>query len=143
MSTILVVDDDAADRDLIVQTVTRQGHTALPAATAAEGWKLAQQGRADTAVLDVLLPDGDGIDLFRKIRSIDNTLPVIFVTASGSSNTAIEAMQLGALDYLVKPLRVAEVRTLVDRALEVRRLAVEPMVLDPAPAQARRRVTAT
>ena len=60
---------------------------------------------------------------------------MIFVTASGSSNTAIEAMQLGALDYLVKPLRVAEVRTLVERALEVRRLAVEPMVLDPAPAQ--------
>ncbi len=136
MSTILVVDDDPADRDLIVQTVTRQGHTALAAATASEGWTLAQQGRADTAILDVLLPDGDGIDLFRQIRSIDDTLPVIFVTASGSSNTAIEAMQLGALDYLVKPLRVADVRTLVDRALEVRRLAVEPMVLDPAPAQA-------
>ena len=93
MSTILVVDDDPADRDLIVQTVTRQGHTALAAATASEGWTLAQQGRADTAILDVLLPDGDGIDLFRQIRSIDDTLPVIFVTASGSSNTAIEAMQ--------------------------------------------------
>jgi DNA-binding NtrC family response regulator len=133
MSTILVVDDDAADRDLIVQTVARQGHTALPAATAAEGWKLAQRGRADTAILDVLLPDGDGIDLYRKIRAIDNTLPVIFVTASGSSNTAIEAMQLGALDYLVKPLRVAEVRKLIDRALEVRRLAVEPLTLDASP----------
>ena len=73
--------------------------------------------------LDVLLPDGDGIALFRKIRAIDNTLPVIFVTASGSSNTAIEAMQLGALDYLVKPLQVAEVRRVVQRALEVRRMA--------------------
>ena len=135
MSTILVVDDDPADRDLIVQTLARQGHTALPASTAAEGWKLARQAVADAAILDVLLPDGDGIELFRKIRTIDNTLPVIFVTASGSSNTAIEAMQLGALDYLVKPLHVAEVRRVVERALEVRRLAVEPLTMDPEPAQ--------
>ena len=87
-------------------------------------------------MLDVLLPDGDGIELFRKIRAIDHTLPVIFVTASGSSNTAIEAMQLGALDYLVKPLQVAEVRRVVQRALEVRRLATDPITMDPAPAQA-------
>ncbi|MHB0957850.1 MAG: sigma 54-interacting transcriptional regulator [Pirellulaceae bacterium] len=133
MSTILVVDDDPADRDLIVQTLVRQGHTALSAATVAEGWKLARQAVADAAILDVLLPDGDGIELFRKIRAIDNTLPVIFVTASGSSNTAIEAMQLGALDYLVKPLHVAEVRRVVERALEVRRLAVEPLTMDPEP----------
>ncbi len=134
MSTILVVDDDPADRDLIVQTLARQGHAALPASTAAEGWKLARQAVADAAILDVLLPDGDGLELFRKIRNIDNTLPVIFVTASGSSNTAIEAMQLGALDYLVKPLHVAEVRRVVERALEVRRLAVEPLTMDPEPA---------
>ena len=107
----------------------------MPASTAAEGWQLAQQAVADAAILDVLLPDGDGIELFRKIRTIDNTLPVIFVTASGSSNTAIEAMQLGALDYLVKPLHVAEVRRVVERALEVRRLAVEPLTMDPEPTQ--------
>jgi DNA-binding NtrC family response regulator len=135
MSTILVVDDDPADRDLIVQTLHKQGHATLPAATAAEGLALAQRKEADAAVLDVLLPDGDGIELFRKIRAIDNTLPVIFVTASGSSNTAIEAMQLGALDYLVKPLQVAEVRRVVERALEVRRMVTDPITMDPAPAE--------
>ncbi len=135
MSTILVVDDDPADRDLIVQTLQKQGHTTLAAATAAEGLALAGREQADTAVLDVLLPDGDGIELFRKIRAIDHTLPVIFVSASGSSNTAIEAMQLGALDYLVKPLQVAVVRRVVQRALEVRRLARDPITVDPAPTQ--------
>jgi DNA-binding NtrC family response regulator len=135
MSTILVVDDDPADRDLIVQTLQKQGHTTLPAATVAEGLAVAQREQLDTAVLDVLLPDGDGIELFRQIRARDHTLPVIFVTASGSSNTAIEAMQLGALDYLVKPLQVAEVRRVVQRALEVRRLATDPITVDPPPAQ--------
>ncbi len=134
MPTILVVDDDPADRDLVVQILQKQGHTTLSAATVAEGLALARSRQADTAVLDVLLPDGDGIELFRRIRAIDPALPVIFVTASGSSNTAIEAMQLGALDYLVKPLQVAEVRRVVARALEVRRLATEPITMDPPPA---------
>ena len=130
MSSILVVDDDPADRRLIVQIVERQGHTALEADTLAAGLALAQQRVADAAILDVLLPDGDGIALFRRIQELDSSLPVVFVTASGSSNTAIEAMQLGALDYLVKPLQVSEVRQVLERALEVRRMAKHPVTMD-------------
>ncbi len=134
MSTILVVDDDRADRELLIQTLAKQGHTPWPAATLAEGLARARQQIPDVAILDVLLPDGDGIELFRQLRAWDQTLPTIFVTASGSSNTAIEAMQLGAFDYLVKPLQVAEIRRVVERALEVRRLAADPITLDPDPA---------
>jgi two-component system nitrogen regulation response regulator GlnG len=136
MSTILVVDDDRADRELLVQTLQKQGHTPWPAETLAEGLARFRQQVPDVAILDVLLPDGDGIDLFRQIRTLDRTLPVIFVTASGSSNTAIEAMQLGALDYLVKPLQVTDIRRVVQRALEVRRLAADPITVDPAVAPA-------
>lgn len=135
MSQILVVDDDPADRQLITQILEKQDLDVVQAETSAEGLALAQQGRLDAAILDILLPDGDGIGLFRQLREIDSTLPVIFVTASGSSSTAIEAMQLGALDYLVKPLQVSEVRQVVQRALEVRRMVHSPVVMgeDPAP----------
>ena len=135
MSKILVVDDDRADRQLIVQTVEKPGHQALQAASWAEGLELVQREPLDAAVLDILLPDGDGIDLFREIRAVDKTLPVIFVTASGSSNTAIAAMQLGAFDYLVKPLQVAEIRQVIERALEMRRMVNEPVTMDPSPAK--------
>ncbi len=132
MSRILVVEDDRGDRQLLTQILERQEVQTLPAETVADGLALARQESLDAAILDVKLPDGDGIDLFRQIRKIDATLPVIFVTASGSSNTAIEAMQLGALDYLVKPLRVAEVREVVQRALEVRRMVRNPVVFGTA-----------
>ncbi len=129
MSRILVVDDDPADRQLVTQILEKQGLQVVQAGTSAEGLALVRQGSFGTAVLDVLLPDGDGIELFRQIRDIDSTLPVVFVTASGSSNTAIEAMQLGALDYLVKPLQAAEVRRVVERALEVRRMVTSPVTM--------------
>ena len=136
MSRILVVDDDPADRQLVTQILEKQGLQVLQAGTSAAGLACAEQEPLDAAILDVLLPDGDGIGLFRQIRKIDSTLPVVFVTASGSSNTAIEAMQLGALDYLVKPLQVAEVRRVVERALEVRRMVNNPVSMGSQPAKA-------
>lgn len=129
MSRVLVVDDDPADRQLIAQILEKQEIEVIQAETLAAGLACAREQPLDAAVLDVLLPDGDGIELFREIRKADSTLPVVFVTASGSSNTAIEAMQLGALDYLVKPLQVAEVRRVVERALEVRRMVYHPVVI--------------
>jgi nitrogen regulation protein NR(I) len=131
MSTILVVDDDPADRQLITRTLEKSDYHVSAADSVAEALKLVQQDRPDVALLDVLLPDGDGIELYREIRKIDSTVPIVFVTASGSSSTAIEAMQLGALDYLVKPLQVAEVRRVVARAMEVRRMVKDPVIMDP------------
>ncbi len=96
MSRILVVDDEPADRLLMTQALEKQGYQVLAAETAARGLELAKTSPLDVAVLDVLLPDGDGLTLYRQVREVDPTLPVVFVTASGSSNTAIEAMQLGA-----------------------------------------------
>ena len=84
MSRILVVDDDPADRQLITQILEKQD---LQVVAGGDGGRRSGRwlGREplDAAILDVLLPDGDGIDLFRQIREIDATLPVMFVTASG------------------------------------------------------------
>lgn len=133
MSSILVVDDDPADRQLLTRTLEKSEYQVMAADSVAGALELARSERPDVAILDVLLPDGDGIELYRELRKIDSTVPVVFVTASGSSSTAIEAMKLGALDYLVKPLQVAEVRRVVERAMEVRRMVKDPVIMDPGP----------
>ncbi len=135
MARILIVDDDPADRHLLLQILDKQGHTVVAAKTSAEGRQRFQAERPDVAILDVVLPDGDGMQLFGRLREVDSAVPIVFITASGSSNMAIRAMQLGAFDYLVKPLRVTEIRNVVQRALEVRRMGGNPVTVDPTPAE--------
>ncbi|MEM6470690.1 MAG: sigma 54-interacting transcriptional regulator [Planctomycetota bacterium] len=84
----------------------------------------------DVVVTDVMLPDGDGLDVLRKIREHDKHLPVILMTSSSDSGLAIQAMKLGALDYLLKPIDVSEMRDVVSRALEIRRLTESPVEIN-------------
>lgn len=120
MSSLLVIDDDPSVAMLVQKAIDLATTTLLTAATAAEGCRMVEQHRPDAIVLDVLLPDQTGLEVFERIRRIDARLPVIFVTARGNSGTAIEAMQHGALDFLVKPIDLVELRRLVSRALELR-----------------------
>ncbi len=133
MPSLLVVDDEPAVLQLFRRVFRSQEYTVLTAETAEEGLSQVRQEPPDTVILDVLLPDSSGLDVFAEIRRIDAKLPVIFMTASGASGTAIEAMKLGALDYMVKPLDFAEVRKLVSRGFAIRRLMNEPVELDAAP----------
>ena len=82
-----------------------------------------------SCLLDVMLPQTSGSEVFDRIRKFDAKLPVIFITASGDSETAIEAMKGGAYDYLYKPLDVFKVRQCVGKALEMRRLMHVPVLL--------------
>ncbi len=102
------------------------------AGNAAEGMNALREHKPDALLLDIMLPEISGIELAREIRQIDNRLPVIFITATNDSDTAIEAMKMGAYDYLLKPLDVRQVRTLVERALETRRLMNSPVRLQDA-----------
>ena len=120
MTKFLVVDDEPADLALLKGLLEKQGHEVLTAKTAQRGLDLVRREHPDVAILDILLPDENGLEVYSQMRALDGRLPIIFATASGSSNTAIEAMQLGALDYLTKPLNVAEVKKVIERALEVR-----------------------
>ena len=78
--------------------------------------------RPDVVLLDIMLPEGSGLEAVQKIQARDPKLPIIFITAGGTSDTTIEAMKLGAYDYLLKPLDLPKLRDLVERALEIRRL---------------------
>lgn len=122
MSTLLVVDDDRAVLHLVSQAFTDTETKVLTAGTAADCLSALRQHHPDVVLLDIMLPGTSGLDVFRQIHEIDPRLPVVFITAGGTSDTAIEAMKLGAHDYLMKPLDLGKVHQLVNQALEMRRL---------------------
>ncbi|MFO0945009.1 MAG: sigma-54 dependent transcriptional regulator [Planctomycetota bacterium] len=129
MPKVIVIDDDRFVHRLIEKTVGSEELQVICAAKGEEGLSSIQEERPDVVLLDVVLPDGSGLEYFQRIKEIDSKLPVIFVTGDSASETAIEAMKLGAYDYLLKPLDVATVEILVERALEIRRLMLVPVGL--------------
>lgn len=129
MPSLLVVDDEPSVLQLFRRAFESEEVTVLTAATGEEGIAVARERQPDVAMLDVLLPGKSGLDVFREIQQIDPKLPVVVMTAGSTSGSAIEAMKLGALDYLIKPLDLAKVRNLVNQAFEIRRLMHEPVQL--------------
>ncbi|HMC11276.1 MAG TPA: sigma 54-interacting transcriptional regulator, partial [Pirellulaceae bacterium] len=129
MPGLLVIDDDRSVVPLIRSACKHVEIEVMAAETAEEGLKLLKAHPPEVLLLDVMLPGISGLELFEKVRKIDERVPVIFMTASGESDTAIEAMKLGALDYLMKPLDVARIKALVEQALEIRRLMETPVEL--------------
>jgi two-component system nitrogen regulation response regulator GlnG len=83
-------------------------------------------------LLDILLPETSGLELYRRVFDLDPKLPIIFITSLSSGETAIEAIKLGAYDYIHKPLDVEQLREKVQQAVEIRRLMHEPVVLPDA-----------
>jgi two-component system nitrogen regulation response regulator GlnG len=127
MPSVLVIDDDRLVRHLISQAFEDSEVQVLAAATAEEGLDLLAQQPVDAVLLDIMLPGGSGLETFGQIHARDSKLPVIFITALDSSDTAIEAMKLGAYDYLLKPLDLPILERLVWQAFEIRRLANVPV----------------
>ncbi|HMP05606.1 MAG TPA: sigma-54 dependent transcriptional regulator [Lacipirellulaceae bacterium] len=134
MPSILVIDDDRSVLTLFQRVLKGSGHAVHVADNATEGMAVLREVHPDLLLLDFLLPEGPSIDLAREVRQFDVRLPVIFITATSDSDTAIEAMKLGAYDYLLKPLDVAQVESLIERALETRRLMASPVYLERADA---------
>lgn len=132
MPRILVIDDDRSVRHLITKAFEDSEIEVLPAASAEEGMRYLGQYPLDAVLLDILLPEISGLEAFERIRKTDPKLPVIFITALSSSETAITAMTLGAFDYLLKPLDLGRIRDLVRQALEIRRLMNTPVELPGA-----------
>ena len=126
MPTLLVIDDEPLTRDCFTALFPPDRVRVLAAGTAAEGVDCSRAHRPDAVVLDVRLPDASGLDAFRRLREIDPKVPVVLVTGFGTAETAIEAMRLGAFDYVLKPLDPSPLRGLLERAFEVSRLMRVP-----------------
>ncbi len=129
MPTVLVVDDDRSVLHTFERSFADTGTRLCTARSAAEGVRQLTECPPDVVILDIMLPDQSGLETYHQIHAHDPKLPVIFITAGGTSGTAIEAMKLGAYDYLVKPLDVNQVRDLVNRAIDNRRAMHVPVQL--------------
>jgi two-component system nitrogen regulation response regulator GlnG len=123
--SILVVDDEKALLSCYRLEFEHRMRV-YTASTAAEGLRLFFEHRPDVVILDVRLPDMSGLDLFRRLHESDAKVPVILVTGHGTAATAIEAMRLGAFEYLVKPVDIDQLTGLVTRALKISQLMRVP-----------------
>jgi two-component system nitrogen regulation response regulator GlnG len=133
MRRVLVVDDSLQVQALFAEFLDSGAYSLATALSAQEARASFAANRPDVVILDVRLPDGSGLDLFDELRAIDATVPVLLITAAHSSAIAIEAMKRGAYDYLLKPLDMGQVRSLVERALAMRRLMAVPVALGEEP----------
>lgn len=133
MATLLVVDDEPNIVYSITECLGSASLRVISAGTAREGVDLVGQIRPDAVILDVRLPDMSGLEAYDRIRSIDPRLPVIMLTAFARPETAIEAIQRGAYEYLLKPVDFARLREVVEKALAVSRISRVPALLADAP----------
>ena len=127
MHKLIVIDDDRSIRHLVSSIFKDSDVSVLTAGTVAEGLSLLSEESPDVVLLDIMLPESSGLDAVKRIQEIDARLPIIFITGGGTSDTAIEAMKVGAYDYVLKPLDVQKVQALVRQAIEMRRLAHVPV----------------
>lgn len=132
MPVLLVVDDEPSILHAFGRVFHPPDVTLLTANTAANGIELTIEHHPDVIILDVNLPDLSGLEAFRRIRAIDARIPVVFITGHGTTDTAIEAIKLGAIDYLFKPLDLSKLRDVIASTLEISRRMRVPATLDQA-----------
>lgn len=128
MPRVLVIDDDRAVLYMIQHSLEQMGVEVVSAMSADEGLDLVKD-HIDVVLLDIMLPRMSGMEVFQRIHDLDRRLPVIFITAEAGSETAIEAMQLGAYDYVAKPLDLPKLNELVTKALITRRMMHVPVAV--------------
>ncbi len=124
-SKVLVVEDEERMRTLFQDALTMWGYHVTPASTGAEAIELVQGQLFDTVLCDVRMPEMDGLTILREIKRHDPSIEVVMVTGYPAVNSAVEALKLGAYDYLAKPVNLDELRHVMDRILERRFLRRE------------------
>ncbi len=114
---ILIVEDDIRQRALLGEFLSANGLKALTAGTCLEAAHICRTQRPDAAILDYELPDGNALDLMARLKAIDPSLPIIILTGQGSIQLAVEAVKLGADQFLTKPADLVTLHVLLQRSL--------------------------
>ncbi|CAB1369155.1 sigma-54-dependent transcriptional regulator [Denitratisoma oestradiolicum] len=125
MSALLIVEDDTTIRVTVGNFLARLGYSVDVAENAASALKQSRGRRYRLILLDLHLPDGDGLDLIGKFRELDDDTLVVIMTAFPEVRTAVAALKAGAYDYITKPFDLEDVRELIGRAMETSRLRHE------------------
>lgn len=140
--SIVVIDDERNIQATLETILQRHGYTVHLAPTAAQGRKRVADVKPDLVLLDIGLPDGDGLDLLRELHTQYPEMPVMILTAHDSLSNAIESIKLGAFHFIAKPYAVEELLSLCTRAIEQRALAREAEGLRQETARLQRRLRA-
>ncbi len=130
MIRILIVDDETRLVDAFTVHLTEEGMKVFAASNAREALSVLKKESIDVAVLDIRLPDTDGVELLLKLKQIEPTMEVIMLTGHASVSTAIRSMKLGAYDYLTKPCKMSELSSVISKAYEKKILKVKTIVLE-------------
>jgi two-component system nitrogen regulation response regulator GlnG len=130
MAKLLIVDDEPNLIYSLELGLASEKLKVIGANSGKRGIEMVQRESPDVVILDVRLPDMNGLEVFDAIRRIDSKLPVLLITAFATTELAIEAMKRGAFDYLLKPVDLHQLRTVVDKAIDLRRMQAVPAVFD-------------
>src|ERR1700682_5528567 len=125
MGRILVADDHDAVRRGLGRGLTEAGHEVQEASNGNAAIEKLHESYFDVVLSDLRMGGSDGMDVLRTTRALHPTTAVILMTAFGSVNTAVEAMKIGAFDYVQKPFEIEEMEVKIEKALEVKRLKHE------------------
>jgi two-component system response regulator AtoC len=122
MKSILVIDDDPLIRKTLSSHLTKEGYEVLQAENGEEGFQKYEESFSDLVILDIRLPDMDGLEVLSKIKNKNRDAYIIIMTAYDDMKTTVEAIKLGAFEYLVKPLDYVELDLTINKAFQIRGL---------------------
>jgi two-component system, NtrC family, nitrogen regulation response regulator NtrX len=129
MSQIMIVDDEVGIRELLSEILADEGHQVMVAESAGEARRLRERARPDLVLLDIWMPDADGITLLKEwAASGQLTMPVVMMSGHATIETAVEATRIGALDFLEKPIALQRLLATVKRALRNPEAAAAPQL---------------
>ena len=122
---ILVIDDEKSMLEFLSIMLTKDGFSVATLDRGQEGINMFKNTHFDLVIVDIKMPEVSGIDVLKAIRSYDTNAVVLMITAYASVDTAIEAMKLGAFDYITKPFEIKNIRVIISKALQQRKLLDE------------------
>ncbi|MBF0469635.1 MAG: sigma-54-dependent Fis family transcriptional regulator, partial [Desulfamplus sp.] len=131
MKKVLIIDDDKQLSLSFRKILGQDGYDTYAAYTGTEGIAMVDMVQPDLVVLDIRLPDMSGMDVFEAVHARHSKLPVIIITAHGTTETAIQAMKNGAFDYIYKPFDVPEMLVLIEKGIEAGRRMSSPVDVNP------------
>jgi len=132
MNTILIIDDERSLVDLLTVVFRKEGYVVKTNAGTPSVLKTIEEENFDLVISDIKMPQVDGMEVLRLVKAAKPIVPVIMITAYGSVKQAVDALKLGALDYVMKPFDVEELKIIVAHGLEERRLREENILLKKA-----------
>jgi len=132
-NTIYIIDDDDQLRKSFHKLLTEEGYQVESAASGEAGLRLIQERIPDVVIADIRLPGMNGLETFQAVHALEPKLPVIIMTAFGTTETAIEATKMGAFDYILKPFDIPDMLRVIAKAIEAGRFMRSPIEMDITP----------